>query len=87
MIRLIDWPGFGGYGSSMEKWVLGKKNEVKSFFIQLAIKSFFWLIPGTTQSVTTYSIHTVTKAISTIFNSQMLVIYYIITFIGIITYI
>jgi len=41
---VVDWiPGtwFWGSGSSMEKWVLGKKNEVKSFFIQLAIKSIF----------------------------------------------
>jgi len=69
---VVDWiPGtwFWGSGSSMEKWVLGKKNEVKSFFIQLAIKSIFWLIPGTTQSVRYYLHYTVTKAISTIFNS------------------
>ena len=86
MIRLIDWPGFGGYGSSMEKWVLGKKNEVKSFFIQLAIKSFFLADSGH-YPISHYLQYTVTKAISTIFNSQMLVIYYIITFIGIIIYI
>ena len=57
---VVDWiPGtlfWGFWKFHGEMGIVGKKNEVESFFIQLAIKSIFWLIPGTTQSITTYII-------------------------------